>query len=300
MTESDNDSKLDEMERDSLQKAISEVETALTVSTSGTRLLLQNFLQNAKGRVAALDKNIQQSRAEHETRKQAELAIATLAEKEAALSASEKETYSGFLGKKFFTKQDFGSLEKFYAQTWDRLSESGKDQMSHRIWEGIRRDEYKFTDLPKVVQEKESERAYSVLKKREAEVGRASRIPETDREDFIRAYESGNRDGASKVLDRKSFRENMAVSVPSNEKNAIAIAHSRNMESGRVEKGASAGLAQEGKKLPPVSGSGSDLDLTALNLDGVKMAEVPSKVSAADIPDGKTSTAKNGPSLRNG
>ena len=85
--------------------------------------------------------------------------------KEAALNTKEKEQYSGFLKEDFFTKKDFGRLDDFYAHTWDRLSEGGKEQMSKRIWEGVRRNEYKFTDLPKDVQEKEESRhicAYAI------------------------------------------------------------------------------------------------------------------------------------------
>jgi hypothetical protein len=283
MTQSDNESKLDELERDSLLKAISEVETAKSVSTPGTRSVFENFLQNAKGRVAALDKKIQESKAEHAARKQAEVAIAALAEKEAALSASEKQTYSGFLAKGFFTKNDFGALEKFYAQTWDRLSESGKDQMSHRIYEGIRRGEYKFTDLPKVVQEKEMERAYKRI--RDSKIGSAEieQIPATDREDFLRAYEAGKREEAAKILDRESFKNGMFLGAESKR-----VDH-HNVEMGNEKAGQETGARiRDGnastKAAPQVS---DDDDFSTVKKDGGKTAENFVEPSAANIPNAK-------------
>ncbi len=299
MTESDNDSKLDELERDSLMKAISEVETAKSVSTPGTRSVFENFLQNAKGRVAALEKKIEQSKGEHEARKQAEVAIAALAEKEAALSASEKATYSGFLGKEFFTKQDFGSLEKFYAQTWDRLSESGKSEMSHRIWEGIRRDEYKFKDLPKVVREKETEWAYTELKKRDGSSSRVDAIPETDRKDFIRAYESGSREEAEKILERESFRKNMSVSTASKEVADVAANRGKNSDRGKLAENVRsqpAGKAEQ--KVSPDAASMGELDFSSINLGDMKVADNESAASSASIPRADGPTASEGKSVR--
>src|SRR5476651_1560227 len=68
MTERDNDSQFDELERDNLQKTISEVERVLVSSAPGTRFLLLSFLENAKGRVAVLDKKITEAQAERESR----------------------------------------------------------------------------------------------------------------------------------------------------------------------------------------------------------------------------------------
>jgi len=81
-------------------------------------------------------------------------------------------------------------LDHFYAHSWDRLSEDGKDQMSRRIWEGVRRDEYKFADLSKDIQEKEESRAYKLLSVSPKQSANVMRIPQKDKNDFIRAYES--------------------------------------------------------------------------------------------------------------
>lgn len=69
-------------------------------------------------------------RAEAET-----LGLVYLVQKEARLSAAEKQQYGSFLEKDFFTKNDFDDLDKFYGSAWDRLTDDGKAQMSHRVWE---------------------------------------------------------------------------------------------------------------------------------------------------------------------
>jgi hypothetical protein len=135
MRDDDSEVKLDELEEGSLQKVISEVETALAVSTPGTRGILENLLSNAKGRLGTLEKRIKETKAEKEARAREEAGtISRLAENETALSRKEKEAYSGFLKEEYFTKRDFDRLEQFYTHTWDRLSEKGKDLMSVRIW----------------------------------------------------------------------------------------------------------------------------------------------------------------------
>lgn len=297
MTESDNESKLDELERDSLLKAISEVETAKSVSTPGTRSVFENFLQNAKGRVAALEKNIQQSKAEHEARKQAEVAIAALAEKEAALSAAEKQTYSGFLTKEFFTKQDFGSLEKFYAQTWDRLSESGKDEMSHRVWEGIRKGQYTFKELPAKVREKETEWAYTTLVKREYSPACTGEIPKKDRDDFIRAYESGRKEECQEVLGRESFKQNMFRGAESKGVKQARVETGRAAAGDAVQQNASLDGPESAKTAEVKSGGKSEIDLSGFNLQGVKLSDAPREISSTDIKTAIASMAKNSASL---
>ncbi len=62
-----------------------------------------------------------------------ELAIAYKVELEGRLNAAEKQQYAAFLKKEFFTKADFGSLEAFYTDSFDKLTEGGKAEMSHRV-----------------------------------------------------------------------------------------------------------------------------------------------------------------------
>ena len=195
-----------EMEHDNLQKTISEMQTALTFATSGSRPVLEKAIQNATIRLGVVEKRIKDSRTELEThaRELAE-AISYQAQNEAALSARERKTFDGFLKADYFTKKDFGRLEDFYAKTWDRLSESGKDEMSHRVWEGIRKNEYTFAQLPGTVREKEMKQAYKRLQDSALGIGEAANIPENDRSDFVSAYGSGKRKEAETVLNRDSF-----------------------------------------------------------------------------------------------
>lgn len=301
MDVSESESRLDEMERDNLQKAISEVEVALAASGPGTRSPLANFVENAKNRVAMLEKKIKESKTERENRAQEQATIVSLAQKEAALSAPEKETFSGFLRKEFFTKSDFGNLDKFYSNTWDRLSQTGKDEMSHRIWEGVRRDEYKFSELPNSVREKESKQVYNLIRDSAGKSGDLSRIPEKDREDFLRAFEAGKREDAVKILDRESFRENMFKHPESKANNHLDVQRGREVNGDAVEKRtATRGNPDNSSQSGPKADAAADMDLSALNLNGVKLAEAPAKPSAADIPHAGASTANSGPALRGG
>jgi len=296
MTESE--SKFDEMERDRLQAVVSALETALAVSSPASRSVVERGLQGARSQVEFLNKKLKDAQVERENhaREQAAL-VATLAERETRLNSEEKRNYSGFLEKSFFTKSDFGSLEQFYAKTWDRLSERGKDEISHRVWEGVRRGEYKFTELPKVVQQKEMERAYSRL--RSSAIGSAdeTRIPAKDREDFIRAYEEGKREEAAKILERESFKQNMFRGAESKGVKQASV------EIGRDEQGKTAGLAiatprpavavqQQAKAERDSIG-----DISDLNLDGVKLADATQPISSSDMPNGKPQKGTDTPSL---
>ena len=287
MTESDSESKRDEIENENLQRTISQVETVLAVSTPANRPLLETFLQNAKGRVAALEKKIKDSQKEREAEAREQASVAYLAQKETALSASEKETFSGFLDKSFFTKRDFGSLESFYVKTWDRLSERGKDEMSHRVWEGIRRDEYKFTDLPKIVQEKEMERAYSRLRGSAISSADESKIPANDREDFCRAYEAGKREEAAKILDRESFKKTMFRHPESKGVKQARLETGRDADGKMVGADVEANPSKRAAKEKSEWGEQTTAEIGSLNLGTVKLAEAPQQILSSDVPNAK-------------
>lgn len=198
----------DQQERDNLQRSIVSAETALAVSAPSTRRILENLIEGAQGRIATLDTKIKDER-EAEVREQA--AIALMAQKEAALTAREQAEYSGFLKEDFFTKRDFGRLEHFYAHAWDRLSEEGKDEMSHRVWEGIRHNEYRFDDLPKDVKEKEAHRLYDKITSPSKQQDSLAEISQSDRDEFVAAYRGAKRSEAYQILDRDCFRRNVAI-----------------------------------------------------------------------------------------
>ncbi len=302
MADNDSELRFDEMERDNLQSAISAVEAVLTASSPGTREPLENFLRNAKGRVLVLEKKIKDTKLEQEDHAREQMALSDLAARETALSAKEKEAYNGFLKEDFFTKRDFARLSEFYAHTWDRLSEGGKNEMSHRIWEGIRRDQYKFSDLPQAVQEKEEDRAYTVLKKRETQVGAPDRIPAVDREDFIRAYEAGKRKDAGVILDRPSFREQMFLGQDS------APIHSRAAEVGgeaqaaamRDNSAESPTVTDSEARPLPVSRAKANVDASGLKLDGMQLTALPPDVSSAGLPNARLPKSRDAELLRGG
>jgi len=286
MTESDSESKLDEMERNNLQKTISEVEAALVDSTPASRGIYENFLQNAKGRIGALDKKIKEAEKERETHSRDQVVIAQMAENEKALSAGERKTFSNFLGKGFFTKKDFGALESFYAKTWDRLSEDGKNTMSHRVWEGVRRDEYKFTELPETVREKELERAYQRLRGAPLDSLERTKIPAQDRDDFIRAFESGQRKDAADVLEREPFKEGMFRRDDNTQRSRSTTRHSQSEKLDAAQLVANA--AEQSAQSPPSSTPRADIDLSGINLDGLKLKDTPASKSSSDIPSART------------
>ena len=146
----------DEQEEGNLLKAISDVETAIMNAAPTMRRILENTRDNAMKRVAVLEKKIAEAKIEAQTAEQARItAAAALAAKETKLNEQERQTYRGFLEESYFTKRDFGKLDEFYKHSYDRLSEGGKDEMSKRIHEGIRRGEFKESDLPNAVLQRE-------------------------------------------------------------------------------------------------------------------------------------------------
>lgn len=156
MAATESDILRDESERSNLQRAIADLETAILVSNPDTRHVLERSVAGAKARVVTLDKKIEEAKVQRAAEVQAQvIAAAVLAAKETALNTRERETYKGFLEESYFTRKDFGRLDEFYTHSYDRLSESGKDEMSKRIDAGIERGEFKFSDLPKNALKKE-------------------------------------------------------------------------------------------------------------------------------------------------
>jgi hypothetical protein len=176
--------------------------------------LLAPFLENARSRMDVI--RFEETRFEQEKKESKEKENATVAamvEREHNLNAQEKEQFGEFLKMDHFTRESFGKLSEFYADggAWDRLSENGKSEMSHRVWEGIRQDEYTFGELPENVRKKESERLYQQLTgKTQADPG-LDNLPQQDRADFIREHEAGNEKAASQVLSRESFSKNVST-----------------------------------------------------------------------------------------
>ncbi len=268
------------------------------LSAPGPNILLANFVENAKSRVGFIERKIKESqekdsRIEEQTK--AFVALRQDAERETALSESERQTYDSFLSEDFFTKKDFSRLDQFYSHSWDRLSQHGKDQMSHRVWEGVRQGEYRFDELPESVREKEAKQVYKRLHDSSIGAGSAVGVSEKDRTEFIRAYESGQKEEAGKILERPCFRENMFQKVKSAEQRHSSVEQGREADrSGlRAQISVNPGAPTEVKQNDGSAGKG-DLDISALQ--GVQLAEAPAQISAGNIPNARERAA-GGPSV---
>lgn len=211
---------LDKAEYERLESQVSEVERILGEgqATGGISGLLGEFLRNAKARMNEIRPEGSLSERERKVASQTEqLALAALVARESQLNAAEKEQYGSFLKQGWFTKSDFGDLDRFYSGTWDKLSEEGKAQMSYRVWEGVRQGEYSFAELPENVRKKESERLYEQLVDVPEISGALADIPEQDRKDFIREYEAGNDKAVAEVLNREIFAMKVSTTLSAEE-----------------------------------------------------------------------------------
>jgi hypothetical protein len=182
------------------------VEKLLADSPHAVNRVFANVLANIQKRIEVLEQEIKAD--EIKVRNEQAVAVAA-AEKEAALNAGERGIFADLMQREYFTKKDMPHVNTIY-EAWDRLTDGGKDAMSHRLWEGIRHGEQKFSELVDKIKDTEIARIYRRLTD-SAPDKRLPEIPEQDRNDFIRAVEDGKNDDASRILDRQSFTN--AVSV---------------------------------------------------------------------------------------
>jgi len=201
-----------------LRTAVSQIEAVVANGAVGTHSQVSSILltwaDNARKRLDQIEHSGSQLPDNEKRQRDAtQLVFAKyLVEKETALNSQERAQYEGFLSREFFTREDFGALEQFYAKSWDKLSEAGKAQMSYRIWEGARRDEYDFSELPEKVKEKEAQRLYEALLNEKGRPAELNRIPAEDSQGFVQAWKNGNREEAYQILNRPAFAENVALS----------------------------------------------------------------------------------------
>ncbi len=200
-------SQLDDVEYARLAAQVFEVEKLMNSGVpGGADLLLRSFLNGAKSRMEEIRHEERRAETSLKDRKDNETAGAVqLSEMERRLTAAEKQQYSGFLKLDWFTKADFEELEEFYAESWDRLSEGGKNQMSVRVWGGIRRHEYTFEELPQKLREKESERIYLQLTGAIKPNSGLQNVAAQVRAEFVREYEASNETATSKILGGDGF-----------------------------------------------------------------------------------------------
>ena len=260
-----------------LQDTVLEVEKLLAGSPQGVNPLLATFLANAKKRIEVLEHEIKE--AEEKVRIE-QAGAAKAAEAEAALNQDEKSIFASLLKKDFFTKHDLPEVDSFYKRAWDKLTEGGKGELSHRVWEGIRHGEAKFSELLGNIKEKEAKRLYELLNKYEDVSTQAAQIPESDRKDFIRAFESGKKEEAYQILDRQSFTNNVSVSreIKSVDAQVSREVDSKSIVSAAITK--TSGIAKKtGLDDSPSIG---DFDLDAVKIKGVKLADASTQGVAAN------------------
>lgn len=298
MTGVDLELRAEEAERDNIQRMISALEAAHAVSSSASRSSIMLSLMNLQVRLANVEKRIEETEVDEKREKGEAVAVAIEreAEIEAKLNTDEKRTFSSFLREKFFTRADFGRLETFYAHTWDRLSEYGKDELSHRVWEGIRRDEYSFGELPEMVREKEAKRVYvSITKATDPDSG-VSAVPEADRADFVRTYEAGKKDEAEQILQRDGFRNNLFRSTESKPVRSMQAEHRKEAEGSKIGTAISAAIAAI-PSAPVEEGAKAKASLTDIELGDVKLVDAVAEPSSHSIPRSGASPARSTPSL---
>ncbi|MDB4265115.1 hypothetical protein N9891_00040 [bacterium] len=203
---------LDEAEHQRLQNAINDAERLFGGKLENQLGILAAKIQPLKTRVETLQTEIIQDDG-HYGRKRSEaaqqLAIALLASQEYALSHEEKATYAEFLYQDYFTREDFGVLETFYADggAFDRLSEGGKKQMSERIWAGIEQGGYTHAELPHDVRRKNLDELAKYIEQPENAPDTVKRMNPEVRAGFMRAYESGDKEQAEEILNSQDLFE---------------------------------------------------------------------------------------------
>ncbi len=255
--------KEDELQASTLREVIERLEDAL--KSGAKRLdefLLKGELSNKRSELAAATQHQEHVEKEKKEEKNRELAYELhLVEQEIRLNAEEKEQYAGFLSQQFFTKADFDKLESFYANTWDKLTDEGKAQMSQRVWEGIRQGEYTFGELPETVRKKESEWLYLQITGEKESAPWVSNIPEQDRQEFKRAYEAKDEKAVIEILERPSVVQaaapaKVAIKEADATKEVQSEAASKSEDNQRGQKEASAvAAAFTDEEISPVNPS---------------------------------------------
>jgi hypothetical protein len=198
-----------EIELAKLDKLISELQWQIFNdggSPAAITSMLVKRLTDAQNRSATVHREEQREKGKKDQTELHEQSIAIAkAEREHELTQSEQREYASFLECEFFTKAMFPRLDHFYSQTWDRLSDGGKAEMSKRVWEGVNQGQYRFNELPESVKEKEAERMHHYLTSENTRGTFEQTIPHSDRQEFCTAYEVGDKQRSYSVLERPSF-----------------------------------------------------------------------------------------------
>jgi len=252
---------LDEAEYLRLEEAVAVAERILGVGKdlADSTSMLVAFVEDAKGRMSLLEE--QELDSEGRNRKEEKIreavGVVFLVQRELELTVVECQQYGYFLKKECFTRSDFDALDQFYEGAWSKLSAEGKAQMSNRLWEGVRRGEYEFTELPENPKRREAEWLYQALLREGELAENLQQIPAEDRQEFIRNYGEGDMEAAYEVLNRDSFCENVSVCAPALKQVTLSAEEAQE-------------LAYCGERLKEERAPPTELPLSLLGNGGVK------------------------------
>jgi len=223
---------LDELKIQRLQGAVTAMERLVAEGGSVNPSSLASSLAGMRDRLSDLEEGTTsvEDREKKKDSANLDLAVAVAVARETALSDAEKDSFADFLSKSYFTKQDFGALGEFYRHSYDKLSDDGKAEMSHRLWEGIRRGEYHFSELPEDVRKRDADRLAEVLASQSLEDRAEAQIPEQDRQEFLEAHRKGDTERVAKILDREVFRQNTSTNALANPSNEREVASTESQE----------------------------------------------------------------------
>jgi hypothetical protein len=216
---------------------------------------------------------------------------AAMAQEEPNLKPEERNAYADILNSEVPTKGDLHRLEAFHAQSWSRLSESGKGELSHLLWEGIRRQTFRFCELPRAVRNDERLQVLAVMKDEEKQASTASEIPEEERNALLQATEQGDRLEAEYILSGQVFGEGMFQTSDS-QKKLFPERHRAEEDHTREASAAEMLLPAVQKIVQAAADRVAELDLSQGRLNGVKVVAATTRVTAAAIPESAASRAK--------
>jgi hypothetical protein len=165
-----------EVEASRFARSVEEIEKLIRSGGDISGYPLAAALESKQARLDAIraeDEHVTTEKKEKDQKDRS--AIAQMVEREAKLNKEEKEKYANFLSKDYFTRSDLKELDRFYADggAYDRLSDEGKAQMSHRVEEGIRRGEISREELPDNIKRKNDE-----FMRQSSDKGKSSETPE--------------------------------------------------------------------------------------------------------------------------
>lgn len=143
-----------------IREAIERIEAALKSGVNlSNEFSLKGELLNKQGQLAEASlEEMHFDKEKKEDKARQTSAVSYLVEQETKLNAQEKERYGNFLAMQYFTKQNLNDVGVFYRDSWDKLSENGKEEMDKRVAEGIRRGEFTVEEMPESMKQRLSGR----------------------------------------------------------------------------------------------------------------------------------------------